>query len=61
MDQNRFQERTTDKNKDYNYCYIIDGDGDEFIKDECAECGLCVIEDIFYEAICKSNKLCEHG
>lgn len=56
----RFKERTTDKNKNYNSCYIYLDDGG-YIKEECAECSLCVVEDIFHELICKSDKLCEYG
>lgn len=61
MDQNRFQERTTDKSKDYNHCYTYDDDGDEFIKEECAECNLCKYDDLYFEFVCMSKQLCEHG
>ena len=62
MEQNNFTERTiVDKKHNYNSCYIFDDDGDLVIKEKCADCSLCIVEDIFYEAVCKSNKLCEHG
>lgn len=57
----RFKERTTDKNKDYNSCYIFHLNDECLLKDECAECDLCVTEDVYDEFICKADKLCEYG
>lgn len=67
MDRNRFQERTTiDKSRNYNHCYTCTyDDGEEFIeeniKEECAECSLCKWDDLFFECVCMSKRLCEHG
>lgn len=61
MEKNNFVLRTTDKDKAYNYCYDIDGDGECWIKEKCFECSLGKIDDIYYEVICKAKELCEYG
>ena len=56
-----FLKRTTDKHKDYNYCYDFDEDGDLLLKDECSDCEFCKIDDIYCEGVCSAKQLCEHG
>lgn len=61
MEKNNFLLRTTDKHNDYNYCYDIDGNGECWIKEKCAECNLGKLEDIYYEVVCTAKELCEYG
>ena len=53
--------RVTNKRRNYNCCYATDEDGEFWIKDECADCKYCVIDDLFFEAICDNKELCENG
>lgn len=55
------KERTSDEHRDYNYCYIVDGDGEAWLKNECAQCSHCDLIDSCPEAVCTARKLCEHG
>ena len=58
--KNRFLERKSD-DKDYNCCYKIDGDGELWLKDECADCKFCTIDDLFFDPICTAKGLCTYG
>lgn len=37
-----------------------DGDGDVWLKDECADCDFCQVDDLFHEAVCKNRELCKY-
>lgn len=63
MEKNNFLLRTTDKHKNHNYCYDIDGDGDRWIKIKCSDCELGIIKTTYngYHIICTATELCEYG
>ena len=61
MEKNNFLLRTTDKNRDYNYCFDTDGDGEHWLKEKCSECSLGKLEEKYYEVVCVAKELCEYG